>query len=451
MVGLMDIIKAFNVTVLGESHKSSGKPCQDSSLIYEDSINDLYINVVSDGHGGDTYFRSDKGSKFITEITVKKIQQFIEGTDIKLSNTPYTPVPARTTELKDKNNNQKTDTIIDSAFRLLFSSIISEWNEKITADWNEFPPSRKEMKNANVSESYINNFLENREIEKAYGCTLISYTQTKEYWFAFQIGDGKCIILNDDGRWEEPIPLDENCVGNITTSLCDSNPIDSFRYCYSGTDFPASVFLSSDGIDDSYNGNLSDLTLLYNLIIRQFVDDGFKKTIEDIKSFLPELSEKGSRDDMSLTGIINYKNVTKIYPLLIDQEKQNATEELRSINSAIEKKETTSLLIKQRSISELSNKLEIIKRDISKSEINLETVNKKLFDFSSEKIRIQDKITQLKSDFEEIKLKLEQETKIYKQDKIKIEKLASEKKRILEKIETLVADLSKSKGENEMY
>lgn len=445
----MDIIKAFNVTVLGESHKSSGKPCQDSSVIYEDSINNLFINVVSDGHGGDTYFRSDKGSKFITEITVKKIKQFIERTNIKLSNIPFTPVPARTTELKVKNNNQRTFAIIDNAFGLLFSSIISEWNEQITIDWKENPPSRKEMENSNVSESYINKFLENKEIEKAYGCTLISFTQTSQYWFAFQIGDGKCVILNNDGKWEEPIPWDENCVGNITTSLCDSKPIDSFRYCYSGKDFPTSVFLSSDGVDDSYNGNLTDLTLLYNLIIREFVDDGFDKTIEDIKSYLPGLSEKGSRDDMSLAGIINYKNAIKIYPLLIAQEKQNVIEKLTSINSAIEKKETISLL-KQRNVGELSKKLEIIKRDISKSEISLEKVNKNIFDFFSEKTKIQNKITHLKSDFEDLKLKLEQETKVYEQDKIKIEKLASEKKRIIEKIESLVADFSKFKDENEM-
>ena len=46
----------------------------------------------------------------------------------------------------------------------------------------------------------------------------------------FILAMGKCIAFNEDGSWHEPIPWDEKCFLNKTTSLCDSSAIDEFRY-----------------------------------------------------------------------------------------------------------------------------------------------------------------------------------------------------------------------------
>lgn len=60
----MNSIYSFNI---GESHKLTEKPCQDYA--YADSSVNLSMAIVSDGHGGERYFRSNIGSKFIVEIT----------------------------------------------------------------------------------------------------------------------------------------------------------------------------------------------------------------------------------------------------------------------------------------------------------------------------------------------------------------------------------------------
>lgn len=50
----------------GESHKATGKVCQDYAMCSTD--NGIAVAVLSDGHGGSRYFRSDVGSKTIKEL-----------------------------------------------------------------------------------------------------------------------------------------------------------------------------------------------------------------------------------------------------------------------------------------------------------------------------------------------------------------------------------------------
>ena len=68
--------QAFNHHCQGESHKKNdNKPCQDYSISYAD--NDIAIAIVSDGHGGDRYFRSHFGSQFVSEIIFDTIKDNI--------------------------------------------------------------------------------------------------------------------------------------------------------------------------------------------------------------------------------------------------------------------------------------------------------------------------------------------------------------------------------------
>lgn len=63
----------------------------------------------------------------------------------------------------------------------------------------------------------------------SYGCTLIAYVQTKHFWLALQIGDGRCVVLNKANEWSQPIPWDDRCMLNMTTSLCDEDAVNEFR------------------------------------------------------------------------------------------------------------------------------------------------------------------------------------------------------------------------------
>jgi hypothetical protein len=132
---------------------------------------------------------------------------------------------------------------------------------------------------------------------------------TPEYWFAFHIGDGKMIALQNNPTYMEPVPWDDRCFLNGTTSLCDSNALDEFRYCYCGDGcFPDALFLGSDGMDDTF-GATDNLADFYIKIAELLSENASEKVLADIKETLPNLSSKGSKDDMSLAVIFDREKI----------------------------------------------------------------------------------------------------------------------------------------------
>lgn len=170
---------------------------------------------------------------------------------------------------------------------------------------------------SHVEEKYREEFLKKRSdpeatFEKTYGCTLITYVQTSSYWFAFQIGDGKLVkmsVINDKLHCDQPIPWDSRCFLNKTTSICDSNAIEEFRYCYQGDGFyPTAMFLGSDGLDDSYG----DGELLYNFyanLFKQIAKSGNEEACNVLKRSLPKISKIASKDDISVACIYDDSNL----------------------------------------------------------------------------------------------------------------------------------------------
>lgn len=292
------MIQCYSFSCQGESHKADNKPCQDASFsaVYD---NGLAIAIVCDGHGGERYFRSDVGSRMATEVIHDSVKTFVETIDKSLfDGKPYTAVEAITSD-----DVIKKQTPIDVKFRQLFSSIIYQWNQKIAEHAANTPVSEWEQEH--VPQKYLDELQTNETFEKLYGCTLMVYVQTPDYWFAFHLGDGKCISFQQEPLWRFPIPWDERCFLNKTTSLCDSEAINEFRYCYQGDGhFPMAVFLGSDGMDDSF-GEDANLVNFYIQMVKMLVTESKDATIESIESDLPKLSKIGSKDDMSVALIYN--------------------------------------------------------------------------------------------------------------------------------------------------
>lgn len=289
--------KAFHFSCEGESHKANNKVCQDYSLTsYADN---LIVAIVCDGHGGECYFRSDVGARFAAEVTLESVSLFVDNVDKNLFiNQPFTAI-GPTSSIEDVE--QLPD--VDNAFRRLFSSIIYKWNEKIEehARINELTDWEK----ANVPQKYLDEYADTASYEKYYGCTLMTYVQTQHFWFAFHIGDGKCLSFQKNPVWKEPIPWDERCFLNRTTSICDTSAIDEFRYCYQGDgEFPIAIFLGSDGIDDTF-GEEENLVNFYIQIMKMLASEGQEATEDTIKQELPTLSAVGSKDDMSIASVYN--------------------------------------------------------------------------------------------------------------------------------------------------
>jgi serine/threonine protein phosphatase PrpC len=229
--------KTFSSTSIGETHVRNNKPCQDYSLNYNFRNGSYYIIAVADGHGGDKYFRSQKGSEFACkaakECAVKCMREndFVEtisclickqskisAVKSKFPNGNYDPQ-------SEFNNNAKK---IDSLLVQLEKSIIGAWSQKVFDDINENEFNDEELK---VYDEDKRERVKNTDYgTKAYGTTLKLAVICENFWFGLHIGDGTFVTVSEDGVFDNPIELDEKCVGNFVTSICDNDAISLFHH-----------------------------------------------------------------------------------------------------------------------------------------------------------------------------------------------------------------------------
>ena len=313
----MNTIYDFAFSEQGYNHIKSGKVCQDSSGHYAD--NSMAVVVVADGHGSDNYPRTDRGSSFAVEATITAIKEFVK-------------------TVEDSAIDISEDS--DSYLEQLAKNILANWYAAVDADLEKYPFSEEEL--SKVSDKYKKKYMSGQRLEKAYGTTLIAACQTNHYWFGLQIGDGKCVCISQDGSMYEPIPWDEDCQANITTSICDSEAIEEFRYCFM-TECPVATLMGTDGIDDSY-ANSEEMYVLYRSILAIFAEHGCETGENEIKAFLPGLSRKGSGDDVSIAGIVSAALSTTFIEVLKAQcEYSNAKTQReqaeREVTLAAEKQE----------------------------------------------------------------------------------------------------------------
>ena len=126
------------------------------------------------------------------------------------------------------------------------------------------------------------------------------------------LGDGKCFAFYDKEAskiWDEPLPWDERCFLNKTTSICANDAHESFRFAYGGQESkPIAIFLGSDGIDDTFcdNESLSDF---YIKILKEIMFTSEEEVVQSLEEDLPVLSKRGSRDDMSVACIYDEERV----------------------------------------------------------------------------------------------------------------------------------------------
>ena len=288
----------FSKSIKGSSHYDNGKPMQDWSehLYLEDCKADILL--VSDGHGSEKHFRSDRGAKFAVEAAKEGLVEFLKNFN------PVLPVETfrRRGVLGIKDSTHEDYTPHDEYerdFRQLFENIKFRWCEKVVKDWTENAPLDKELNYPDMQGNTMDlSYYEKGREVVAYGCTLIAAVKTPHYWIAFQLGDGKCISFHADGTWYEPIPWDSRCFLNITTSLCHEGS-ESFRYCYGNIECPC-LFIGSDGMDDSYMP-LDKLAEFYGVVIRVVAEKGIEYTKEQLEKMMAVISEKGSHDDISIT------------------------------------------------------------------------------------------------------------------------------------------------------
>lgn len=260
------MFKGHSLSVRGAMHEADGSGCQDSARVYIGA--DFAVAAVSDGHGSEKHFRSAAGSEMATRVAIRSICDFRErngGLDGIFTDNP------------------------DNTARRIAANIICGWNSEIAAHLRALPLNPRETeiyaKYGGIAD------------EVMYGATLIVAAMTENGCFGLQIGDGDFIALNN-GEMCAPMPVDTNLVGNLTTSLCDSDAIANFRYFYLPNRFEG-VMLSSDGLIGSF-GRVPDF-LSFGQRVLSAVSGG---NTAPLAEHLHMRSRSGSRDDISIACIV---------------------------------------------------------------------------------------------------------------------------------------------------
>jgi serine/threonine protein phosphatase PrpC len=296
--------KSFSVTETGISHTKHGKGCEDFSLHYPPEGSKpalpVALAVVADGHGDENCFRSAKGAEFAAITAKEAVIEFVNH---------LKPRPLQIFNPK----RWPPKYVFEKYIRDLVKHIIKEWHGKVEQDYKSSPFTDKELSNA--GEKYQKRYAEGRYLHHAYGTTLIVSVVTKDYWFGIHIGDGRFTALYPDGVFTQPVPWDERCYLNVTTSICDDDALEEARIFYAPTSekLPAAIFLCSDGLDDNYpvEKNEEYLYKLYRTIALTFVDDGFDSTCAQLKDLANSFATKGKGDDTSIAGIIDLEAIKK--------------------------------------------------------------------------------------------------------------------------------------------
>ena len=267
------MFKGFSHSVMGASHEKKGIVCQDSSAF--EVGNGYAVAVVADGHGSKKHFRSNLGSKFVTEAAVETIRQYIQDPD----------------EF-DKIFLEDHDRIIKG----IEKQIIYSWNNKIRTHLNENPVTMKEKSKFEYDE------FDEIPFESYYGTTLVVAVACGNYTFGFQIGDGSLVAVFEDGETSMIMDYEESNPANITSSMCNANAFTMFDSFFVDSKKLIAIFVSTDGLYTSF-GSDNDFLDYHTIIAGQLIN--IDSLLPSLKNNLVKRSHFGTEDDISMSCVFN--------------------------------------------------------------------------------------------------------------------------------------------------
>ena len=303
-------------------------PSVSVSVELKPHANPFSLICVSDGHGSAPHFWSDKGAEFAVQSAVELLSASIDKVLLTLESKDYKKANKNLAKSYVKRWCRKCFEYLSSIELDYLKDKIKEIEvqepdvvkqyldelhdlKKLTKDYNDIV-----LKNPLLTEEHqkaisdlVTEFSK-LSLKEIFGCTAVIYFQVKgtPIWYAFKIGDSDLFVDFGEG-FVKPIKDDPKCFLNETTSLCNSKAYDSF--CFPEEEFlekaPSSVFASSDGVANSFSSE-EYLSRFYGPIQFSFNEDGEFIGERDIKNYIPELSEKGSGDDVTIAGIVTYDN-----------------------------------------------------------------------------------------------------------------------------------------------
>jgi hypothetical protein len=274
----MDMTEHFHITSIGYSHIKADKVCQDFSSSYSDG--ERTIISACDGHGGDVYIRSHKGSKFASLATLRAMLDAES-----LSFRKYTA--------EEIEHNLKLN-------------ILCEWNRLVREDLTEHPLRKSEV--AHLTAKQIDSIKQNPV--KAYGTTLGGVMLYGSRLICVGLGDGGCFLIRN-GEIAPAFSEDEDePVANVTYSLCGEKAFENMNARIFDMRQLDGVLLCTDGVLGPYQSTVNFKRSFVRPVVRRILDG---KTNE-VKSFVCDLGlRSGIGDDVSLSMILKDTAKSRFY------------------------------------------------------------------------------------------------------------------------------------------
>lgn len=290
----MEQIYTFHKTAHGYGHIQKNQPCEDASGSFRAEDGSFSIVVVADGHGQARSFRSRIGSQIAVDTTLNCLRDAAQAV---LGSSEETDAFYRS--VLGSGHEQQI------RIRQLTDTILSQWNDWIESYHEEHVPTSEELG------EYVEYYSEAHRIPQIYGTTLIGALWLPKCLILIQQGDGRCCVFYEDGSCDEPVPWDDRCEGNRTSSMCDEDATERMRCCV--IDLAerqvAACYLCTDGVEDAYR-NQDGAYVFCKALSCDFQE---KEELFDsyLEEMLPEFSARGrfgqygSLDDVSVAGILN--------------------------------------------------------------------------------------------------------------------------------------------------
>jgi len=138
----------------------------------------------------------------------------------------------------------------------------------------------------------------------AYGTTLLGVLVGPEVVFLFQQGDGAMVeIRGAEARYVVPPP--SAAIANVTPSMCNDDAVHetvATTRPVAATDSLTGLLVTTDGIPNSYAKHTGFLAFCSDVVASGLSKPGLE---ERLRQWLPQISAKGSQDDMSIALLLD--------------------------------------------------------------------------------------------------------------------------------------------------
>lgn len=273
----------FGSTVRGSSHFQSGAPNQDAIQFSVAKEGFPIVLAVSDGHGSDKCFRSDRGSKIAVRVANQVLNEFLFNAD------KLTP--------------SQVKAIIESRLPI---ELVKAWRVAVQEDLslNSFTKEESEKLSSQKSALKADSISESAGLI-AYGATLLIVAITSLFIVYLQLGDGDILIQfpgEETGR--HALQTDPELIANETTSLCMKNADKLFRTRFQMIqgERPGLILVSTDGYANSFS-TPDGFTQVAPDIVNLIRNNGESYVRSELANWLIDASKEGSGDDVTV-GII---------------------------------------------------------------------------------------------------------------------------------------------------